>query len=122
MFRDDQERTLERRIGCELFGTGKEPGVDLRVNGAQFGLQARRVAFGIVHQKSWIDAEEPCEQLARGVRQMRPGAILNLREVRLTEAAANFAFHRTGQLLLRHRAAQSTKRAFYSAEGAEFVA
>src|SRR5205814_9767256 len=54
--------------------------------------------------------------------QVRPRAILDLRELRLAKAAANFALHRGGQLLLRHRTAQAAERTLYSATGAEFVA
>ena len=58
MLRDIEKRTLKDRIGRKLFGTGKKPGVNFRVNGAQFRLQPRSVTFGIVYQKTWIDAEE----------------------------------------------------------------
>src|SRR6266853_5813076 len=58
MFRDGLERALQGRIGRELFGAGKKPGVNFRVNGAQVRLQPRSVTFGIVYQKTWIDAKE----------------------------------------------------------------
>src|SRR5467141_635878 len=53
---------------------------------------------------------------------MGPGAILDLREIRLAQTTANLAFHRAGQFLLRHRTAQAAQRTFDGAEGAEFVA
>src|SRR5437879_5815788 len=58
VLRDGQERTLKNRIGRELFGAGKKPGIDLRVDSAQLRLQTRRVAFRVVHQKAWVDAKE----------------------------------------------------------------
>src|SRR5437879_8271244 len=122
MLRDGQKRALKRRIGRKLFGAGKKPGIDFRVNGTQFRLQARRVAFWVIHEKAWIDAEEPRQQLARGVRQVRPSAVLDLREIRLAQTAANFALHGGGQFLLGHRTTQPAERTFDCAEGAEFVA
>src|SRR6267154_6482555 len=56
------------------------------------------------------------------MRKMGPSAILDLREIRLAQTAADFALHCSRQFLLGHRTAQSTERAFDGAEGAEFVA
>src|SRR6266550_3172145 len=53
---------------------------------------------------------------------MRPGAILDLREIGLAQTAADLALHGGGQFLLSHRTAPATERAFDGAEGAEFVA
>src|SRR6202158_6324755 len=53
---------------------------------------------------------------------MGPGAILDLREIRLAQTAADLALHRRGQFLLSHRPAQTAERSFDCAEGAEFVA
>src|ERR1700694_2177194 len=122
MLRDCQKCTLKRRIGRELFGAGIKPGIDFRFDRAQFRLKTRRIAFRVVHQKSWIDAEESRQQFARCVCQMRPGAILDLREIRLAQTAADLALHRRGQFLLSHRTAQAAERTFDCAEGAEFVA
>src|ERR1700704_381681 len=122
MLRDGQQRTLKHRNGRELFGAGKKPGIDFCVDGAQFRLQAWRVAFWIVHQKAWINSEESRQQLARCMCQVGPGAILDLREIRLAQTAADLVLHRGGQLLLSHRATQSAKRTFNGAEGTEFVA
>src|SRR6266576_7358153 len=58
VLRDSQERTLKNWVGRELFCACKKPRIDLCVYGAQLRLQARRVAFRVVHQKAWIDAEE----------------------------------------------------------------
>src|SRR5260370_24579871 len=54
--------------------------------------------------------------------QMGPGATLDLREIRLAQAAPDLAFHGRGQFLLGHRTAQAAERTFHGAEGAEFVA
>src|SRR6266700_944555 len=81
------------------------PGFYLRVAGPQFRLQPRCIAFRVVHQEAWIDAEESCQQLARGVCQMRPGAILDLREIRLAQTAADLPFHCGSEFLLSHRTA-----------------
>ncbi len=81
VFRNDQETTPEIRIGGKLFRTGKQPGIDLGVHGAKSGLQLRRVALRIVHQKSRIDAEETRQKRARAVREVRPCTALNLRKV-----------------------------------------
>src|SRR5260370_2164825 len=121
MLRDRLECVLQSRISRELFGAGKKPGIDLRVDGAQFRLQPRRVAFGVVHQETWIDAEESRQQLAGRVRQVWSRTILDLREIRLAQTAANLVLHRSGQFLLGHRAAQPAKRTFDGAEGAKFV-
>src|SRR5258708_3699488 len=110
MFRDGQKSALKRRIRRELFGAGKKPGIDFRVDRPQFRLQPRRIAFRVVHQKTWIDTEESRQQLARCVCQMRPGATLDLREIRLAQTAADLALHRGGQFLLRHRTAQAAER------------
>src|SRR5258708_4373454 len=121
MLRDGQKRTLKHRIRRELFGAGKKPGIDLRVDGTQFRLEPRRIAFRVVHEKSWIDAEESGQQLARGVWQLGPAAILELREVGLAQSAANLALHRGGEFLLRQRTGKVAERIFEGAEGAEFV-
>src|SRR5580704_4997619 len=84
ILRDDQEATAELRIGGKLFRAGVEPRVDLGVDRAERGLQLRRVALRIVHQKTGINAEETRQQRARAVRQVRARATLDLREVRLT--------------------------------------
>ena len=105
MFRDRLECVLQRRISRELFGAGKKPGIDFRVDSAQFRLQPRRVAFRVVHQETWIDAEESRQQFAGRVRQVWSRAILDLREIRLAQTATNLVLHRSGQFLLGHRAA-----------------
>src|SRR2546430_12076390 len=122
VLRDGQERMLKNGIGRELFGAGKKPGINFCVDGTQLVLKPRRVAFRVVHQKARVDAKESRQQVAGCVRQVGPRAILDLREICLAKAAANFAFHRGGQLLLRHRTAQTAERTFYRTKGAEFVA
>ena len=122
MLSDGQESALENGVCCELFSAGKKPGIHFRVNGAQFRLQARCVTLRVVHQKTWIDAEESRQQLACRVCQMGPGAIFDLREIRLAQAAADLALHRGSKFLLGHRATQSAEGTFHRAEGAEFVA
>src|SRR5713226_1958939 len=112
----------ELRIGRELLDSGVKPGIHLGVRHAQLGLQRRGVPVRVVHEKTGIDAEEAREQFARGVRDVRPGAALDLREVRLAEAAAHFAFHGLRQLELRHGTSQAAQGAFDGAEGTEFVA
>jgi hypothetical protein len=122
MLRDGQECTLKRRIRRKLFGAGKKPGIDFRVDRTQFRLKTWRVTFRVVHEKTWIDTEESRQQLARCVCQMRPGTTLDLREIRLAQTAADLALHRGGQFLLRHGTAQAAERTFDCAEGTEFVA
>src|SRR5580658_7733698 len=119
--RDRQETAAQFRIGGKLFRAGVEPRIDLGVHRTKRGLQLRRVAFRIVHQKTRIDAEEARQQRARAVREMRPRAALDLREVGLAKAAAYFLFHGLGQLLLRHRTAQAAQGTFHGAERTEFV-
>src|SRR5258708_2605879 len=85
---------------------------DLRLDRAQFRLKSWRIAFRVVYQKTWIDPEESRQQFARCVRQMGPGAILDLREIRLAQTAADLALHRGGQFLLGHRTAQAAERTF----------
>src|ERR1700682_4063142 len=122
VFRDGEKCTLKHRISGELFGAGIKPGIDFRFDRAQFRLKTWRIAFRVVHQKSWIDAEESRQQFARCVCQMWPGATLDLREIALAQTAADLALHRRGQFLLSHRTAQAAERTFDCAEGAEFVA
>ena len=78
MLRDIEKRTLKERIGRKLFGTGKKPGIDFRVDRTQFRLKSRGIALRIVHQETWIDAEESRQQVACCVCEMGPGAILDL--------------------------------------------
>src|SRR5258708_26744136 len=122
VFSIGQESALKNGVCGELLSAGKKPGIDFRVNSAQFRLQPWRVTLRGVHQKSGIDAEESRQKLARRVRQVRSGAILDLREIRLAQAAADLALHRGSKFLLGHRTAQSAERTFHRAEGAEFVA
>src|SRR5260370_10271599 len=112
----------ELRIGRELLDSGVKPGIHLGVRHAKLGLQRRGVPVRIVHEKTGIDAEEAREQFARGVRDVRPCAALDLREVCLAEAAAHFAFHGLRQLELRHGTSQAAQGAFDGAEGTEFIA
>src|SRR5215472_8753737 len=116
------ERALQLRIGGKRPGPGKQPRIHFRVHGPQFRLQSRRVSFGIVHKKSRIDAEEARQEITRLVRQVRPGAAFDLREVRLAQAAPNLALHGGSQLLLGERAAQTAKRTLDRTQGAKFVA
>jgi len=51
MLRDGQKRALKRRIGRKLFGAGKKPGIDFRVNGTAISIASRRVAFWVIHEK-----------------------------------------------------------------------
>src|SRR5258708_10056103 len=122
MLGDGQKSALKRRIRRELFGAGKKPGIDFRVDRPQFRLKPRRIAFRVVHQKTWIDTEESRQQLAGCVCQMRPYATLDLREIRLAQTAADLALHRGAESLLRHRTAQAAERTFHRAEGTKFVA
>src|SRR5580700_8612232 len=119
---DGQKTAAQFRIGGKLFGAGIEPRVDLGVHSTERGLQLRRVAFRVVHQKTWIDAEEARQQRARAMREMRPCAALDLREVGLAKAAAYFLLHGLRQLLLRHRTPQAAQGTFHGAERTEFVA
>jgi hypothetical protein len=91
VLRDYQEAAAEFRIGGKLFGAGVEPGIDLGVDGTERGLQFWRVAFRVVDEKTWIDAEETRQQRARAVREVRPRAALDLREVGLAKSATYFA-------------------------------
>ena len=87
-FRDRQKRFAEIRVGRKLFDAGVEPAVHFCVGGSQVGLQPERISFRIVHQKARINAEETRQQLARCLRQMGPGAALDLREISLAQSAA----------------------------------
>src|SRR6266567_1828781 len=122
MLRDGQKRPLKLRIRRKLLGPGKEPRIHFRVDRSQFRLQARRVAFRIVHQEPWVDPEEPRKQFSRRVRQVRARPIFNLRDVRLAQAAPNFLLHGGCQLLLGHRAAQAAQRTFHRTKRSKFVA
>jgi hypothetical protein len=122
VLRDRQEAAAKLRISGKLFGGSEKPGVNLGVNDTQRGLQLRRIAFRVVHQKTRIDAKETGQQRARAVREVRARATLDLREVRLAKAAAYFLLHGFGQLLLRHRTAEATQGTFDGAERTEFVA
>src|ERR1700722_5036511 len=122
ILRNRQKAAAEFRVGGKLFGGGVKPGVNLGVDDAQRRLQLWRVAFRIVHQKTWINAEEPRQQRARAVREMRTRTALDLREVRLAEAAAHFLLHGFRQFLLGHRTAKATQGTFYGAQRTEFVA
>jgi hypothetical protein len=111
-------RILMLRDGQE----GIQPGIYLCVDGAKSRLQLGRVAFWIVNQKTGIYAEEPRQERPRAVRQVRPRAALDLREVRLAQPAPYFALHSRSQFLLRHRTAQATQGTFHCAKRTEFVA
>jgi hypothetical protein len=121
MLRDGQEGTTKIRIGGKLFHTGIQPGIYLCVDGAKSRLQLGRVAFWIVNQKTGIYAEEPRQERPRAVRQVRPRAALDLREVRLAQPAPYFALHGRSQFLLGHRTAQTSQGTFHSAKRTEFV-
>src|SRR5580704_5546811 len=83
VLRDDQKATAKLRISGKLFRAGVEPGIDLRVDRPQRGLQLWRVAFRIIDQESRVDAKELRQKRTRTVREVRPRATLDLREVGL---------------------------------------
>ena len=84
-------------------------------------LQTGRISFRVVHEETGIDAEEFREKIARRLRQMRPRSALDLRQVRLTQSAADLALHRSDQLELRHGATQAAQRTFHRPQGTKFV-
>ena len=110
LLRNGEQRALEFRVGSELVRSRVQPGVYRGIGHAKFGLQLARKALRVVHQKTWINAEEAGEQFARGMGQMRPGAIFDLRKVGLAEAAAEFLLHGLDYFGLRHGAAEAAER------------
>src|SRR5277367_5834369 len=78
-----------------------------------------------------MDLKELRQQQARRVRQMRPRATLDLREIRLADSSSSLTASVLGmvrlldgphQLLLRHRTAQPAKVSFDFAQITDFVA
>jgi len=105
IFRDGEERAGQLRVGFELIGAGKEPGVDRGVFGAEDGLQLAGEARGVVDKEAGKNPEESREQFARSIGHVRACTVFDLREVGLAEATAEFLFHGVDDLGLRHRAA-----------------
>ena len=118
---DSFEGAMQIPVRGELFGSSEEPGVNLGVNGAQLRLQLRRVALRIANEEAWVDAKEARQKFACRVREMRPGAALKLRKIRLTQAAAGLALHGGSHFLLGHGPVQAAKGAFDGAKGTDFV-
>jgi len=107
-----EKRALELRVRGELVSSGVEPGVYRGVCHTKLGLQFARKALRIVDQKARINTEEACQQFARGIRQMGPGAIFDLRKVSLAEPTAEFLLHGLHNFGLRHGAAKTAERPF----------
>src|SRR6266851_5278704 len=109
-------------IAREFFGAIYQPKVKPILHRAQIAGQFRMVALGIVHQVSGMDLEEPRQQHARRVCELRPRSALDLRQVRLAESSAHLLLERPRQILLGHLAAEAAQRAFHQAQIAEFFA
>jgi hypothetical protein len=122
VLRDGQKPTAKLRISGKLFRAGVQPGINLGVDSPERGLQLGRVAFRIIDQESGIHAEELREKRTRTVREVRTCPALDLREIGLAQAAADFALHGFSKLLLGHRTAQTTQGTFYGAQRTEFIA
>jgi hypothetical protein len=71
-----------------------------------------------------MNLEELRQQQARGIRQMRTRAALDLRQIRLADAVALAQFLANGpnQFQLRHGALEPAKRSFDFAEVTDFFA
>jgi len=72
-------------------------------------------------RESRIYTEKLCQQSTARVRQVRPSATFNLRQVRLADRFPKLLAHRLGDFLLGHGSAKATQRAFNSAQVTNFV-
>src|SRR5271165_747172 len=106
----------------ELLGPGAEPQIEPVLGGAQLAGQLRVKSFGVVHQITGMHLEEPRQHHARRVGEVRTRAALELRQVRLAQAASQFLLERVGQLLLCHLAVHVAQGAFDQPEVAKFFA
>src|ERR1019366_6960366 len=66
--------------------------------------------------------EEPRQQHARRIGQVRARSTLDLRQIGLAQSAAQLFFERHGEVLLRHFSFHAAQRAFDQAQVAEFFA
>ena len=57
--------------------------------------------------------EKARQQHARGIRQVGPGAALNLREIALADGFSQFLLHQPRQFDLRQFAVEAAEGAFY---------
>ena len=117
-----QQRLAQLGIARKLLGSVDQPQVEPVFHGAQVAGQLGVVALGIVHQIPGMHLEEPRQQHARRVGQVRPRSALDLRQVRLAQPAAHFLLQRDHQVLLRHLAAQAAQSAFDQPQVTDFLA
>src|SRR5205814_3410229 len=90
--------------------------------GPQFRGQFCVISGRILHQIPGMHFEEPREQQTAGVRQMRTAAVLDLREIRLTDGLAQFSLDGAHHILLRHFTPEPAELPFDEPQIAYFLA
>ena len=85
MFGQAQQRLAHCRIAPKPLRSIDQPQIQLILGGPDVRDQLRVISLRVVHQISGMHFEEPGQQLAGGVGQVRPRPALDLRQVRLAD-------------------------------------
>src|SRR5262249_45712985 len=101
---DFKQRVPKFQVPAEALSAIYEPEIECVLKAAhirgKFGVEA----LWIIHQVSRMHLEEPCQQHARSIRQVRPRPALDLREIGLADAGPLVLPDCCDDLLLRHLA------------------
>jgi hypothetical protein len=120
--RNLKERRANSGIVPKSLRSADQPEIEFIFESAQIRNQFRRIAFRIIHQVTRMNFEKLREQHAAGVRQMRPRAAFNLREVRLRKWLLQVLLYGPDHFPLRHGAVEAAHCAFDFAKIPDFVA
>ena len=116
------QKIAELGILAKAPGAFEKPKVELVGTDGKTGNQFRVKAFGIVDQKAGMNFEEAGEQFSRAFGHVGPGAIFDLRQIRLAESAASFAAGSNDDFGLSHVSAEAAEHSLGASEVADFVA
>src|SRR5438105_2121130 len=112
MRREPVERLAERPVVREARGAIEKPPIEAALGRrqlrTQLGLKSRRIA----DQVARVNLEEFREQLPRCVREMRPRAVFNQGQVRLTDALVQLGLDGADNFYLRQLAVEPPQLTF----------
>src|SRR5262252_6617809 len=110
MLCDLQQGVMNLCVAGKAFGPADQPEVELVLPSPDVGDQLRVEALGVVDQITGVNLEEARQEHPARVRQVRPPAALDLREVRLADRLTELVGHRARHLGLGHLTVEAAER------------
>ncbi len=90
MFRQREQGLPQLRVAPKPLRSAHQPKIQLVIEHPRFTHQLGVIALGIIDQVAGMHLEELRQQLAGRVGQVRAGATLDLRQVRLAQLGLEF--------------------------------